>query len=268
MVSPLTHAPDPFASRALTLYRAYWQASLADPARRAEAEARLLTALAALLDRPSLAAMDEAETLLEARLAQGGFHALEGKTGQLRELMLWTKQTESTERVALPEETNATRVVYLDDFVSQGWSNYFTCERSGTGGWTKPDGLFVIVPSYDSLTDENFRVNFLAHESQHYADHRRFPDLKPWELEYRAKLVEVAYAVQTRGRVLSGFANNQGDDPADAHSYANKRVLAALRSRLGLAPDADLSTAPPAALQAAAIAELKADSARRAAPRA
>jgi len=207
--------------------------------------------------------MDEAETRLSARLAQLGLHAQLGTTGRLRDLMLWSRQTERTETVSLPEGPQTTRVTYLDGFLSQGWSNHLSCERVGTGGWATTAGLYVIVPGYESLDAEPFRVNFLAHESQHYADQHRYPKLQGWELEYRAKLVELAYADETREPTLSAFGANQGDDPADAHSYANRRVLAALRERLLLAQGDPLTALPRERLQHAAVAALKADSARR-----
>jgi len=263
ILSPRTRQPDSVAQAAVTLYRIYWQTSVMHPGQRAAAEHSLIAALGKRLGRPKLATMDEVEPLLSARLEGAGFHVLQGRTGLLDELMIWSKQDERSETVALPEGANQTRVFYLDDFASIGWSHYLSCDRTGTGGWTKPEGLYVIVPAYASLTDENFRVNFLGHESQHFSDNRRFPGMASWELEYRAKLVEVAYAVQTSAHVLAGFAINQGDNQADPHSYANKRVLAALRVRLGLAPDADIGSVPLAALQQAAIAELRADSARR-----
>ena len=55
-----------------------------------------------------------------------------------------------------------------------------------------------------------------------------------WELEYRAKLVELSKAQLTRARVLRKLSEDQGDDPASPHAYANKRVLAALARRLRL----------------------------------
>lgn len=263
IMSPKTHQPDSVAQATVTLYRIYWQAGVMHPEQREAAEHQLIASLGKLLGRPSLATMDEIEPVLATRLESNGFHVLQGRTGLLDELMIWAKQDERSETVALPEGANETRVFYLDDFASMGWSRYLSCDRTGTAGWTKPEGLFVVVPAYASLTDENFRVNFLGHESQHFSDNRRFPGMASWELEYRAKLVEVAYAVQTSGHVLSGFAINQGDNQADAHSYANKRVLAALRVRLGLAADADLGSVPLPDLQQAAVAELRADSGRR-----
>jgi hypothetical protein len=254
---------DEFTTQALALYRAYWHESLRGPDSRADAEKKLLAGLGTLLGGAPPGNMDEVEPLLAARLQKSGFHSQEGKTGVLRDLMIWAKQEERSERVTLPETTTFTKVFYLDAFVSRGWSSYFACDRVGTGGWTTNEGLYVIVPSYASLTDEKFRVNFLDHESQHFVDKRRFPGLAAWELEYRAKLVELAYAEDTKDRVIQSFIGNQGDDPQDPHSYADKRLLVALRARLGLTTDAELLSVPIKTLHRAAVAELRADSARR-----
>ena len=99
-------------------------------------------------------------------------------------------------------------------------------------------------------------MTFLGHETQHFADMARFPDLEPWQMEYRAKLVELAQAEETRERVLSKFREDQGDDPASPHSYANRRVLRSLEERLGVSA-ADLSTIELSRLHSAAIDELR-----------
>lgn len=263
LIAPKGGQPDRFVTALLDIYRIYWTESLARPNAEPTAAAKLLQSISTLLAGTPFKSMDDAERSIALRLEASGFHSQEGQTGRLRDLMIWRSQTTRIETVRLPEGTNATQVNYLDDFVSRGWSTYFTCDRTGTGGWTKPDGLYVIVPAYKSLTDETFRVNFLAHESQHYADHRQFPHLADWELEYRAKLVELATTETTRDKTLGGFSSNQGDDPQDPHSFANKRVLAALRSRLRLPGQADLSAVPGERLRKAAIAELKADTNRR-----
>ena len=244
------------------LYRTYWRSSALDEAARpAAAERALVAGLARLLGRSALKDVDEAEPLIAARLKAAGLFSQEGQTGVFHDLMIWSRSTQRVENVPLPEGGNATQVNYLDGFISRGWSSYFTCDRTGTGGWTTTDGLFVIVPSYDSLTDETFRVNFLAHESQHYADKKRFGELPAWRLEYRAKLVELAYADTTRDRVLASFSSNQGDDAADPHSYANKRVLEALERRLAASSVAELHRVPIESLHEAAVwDELRADS--------
>ena len=84
--------------------------------------------------------------------------------------------------------------------------------------------------------------------------------MENWELEYRAKLVELSQATEVLSRKrLAGFIGSQGNDPAAPHPYANARVVAVLRERLGTDPD----KVPVAQLQAAARAELLADTRRR-----
>jgi hypothetical protein len=258
---------DPFARQALDLYRAYWRASLLRPEARPAAEATLLRELRRLLQREDAADLDALEPELKGRLEESGYHALLGVTLPLRELMLWTKQQKRAVRVELPEGVHTTEVVYLDDFVSLGWSYYATCGRRGTGGWATDKALYAVVPRYKDLDGEEFRVSFLGHETQHFADYGRFPGLPQWELEYRAKLTELAYANTTRASVLRKFTEDQGDDPQSPHAYADKRVLDALRRRLALPANASLEAVPGPRLRAAAADELRADSQRKAAAR-
>jgi hypothetical protein len=261
---PPTRTPsDPFARRVLRAYQDYWRAALLRRDDRATAEAALLASLQRLLGRDDLADMDALEPELASRLRQSGLYSLQGMTGPLRELMLWSKQEALEVRVQLPEEAHTTTVMLLDDFSSLGWSDFATCHRRGTGGWATSDALFAVRPRYASLDGEVFRVTFLGHETQHFADYSRFPGLAQWELEYRAKLTELALTNETRASVLGKFTEDQGDDPQSPHAYANKRVLAALRQRLALPVDAPLDALDVSTLQSAAAAELRADSERR-----
>jgi hypothetical protein len=224
----------------------------------------LLAEVRRLLDRNDVADLDAIEPLLAARLRQSGYYSLQGMTGPLRELMLWSAQETREMRVELPEETHTTKVVVLDDFSSLGWSDFATCGRRGTGGWATADALFAVRPRYANIDGEEFRVTFLGHETQHFADYARFPDLVQWQLEYRAKLTELALASESRARVLRKLTEDQGDNPESAHAYANKRVLAALRKRLGLPSGTPLDVVDVKTLQASAVEELRADSRRRA----
>lgn len=260
---PPPNIADPFTREVLDTYRSYWRLAAAYPDWRNAAEESLRSTLQSLLNHPDAAEMAVLEPLLVERLKQAGYHALLGKTGTLRELMLWSRQDERTYRVALPEGAVSTKVFLLNGFESMGWGNYLTCERSGTGGWAKPDGLYAVVPAYRSLEDETFQVNFLAHESQHFSDYQRFPELESWELEYRAKLVELALARDTLTATIEKFSSSQSTDKTDAHSYANASVLRSIREQLGLAPDADLTAAPPDQIRNAAITRLKGDTLAR-----
>ena len=253
--------------RALAIYQHYWVAAMAHPESRAAEEGRLADALRNLLGAPATADMDALEPLLQAVLLKEGVHSLQGQTGFLRELMIWSKQDERQMPVALPEGKFVVKVELLDGFKSFGWGSYATCGRASTGGWTTDDALFAVVPRYTSLADEEFSVSFLGHESQHFADKAHFKDLQAWELEYRAKLTELAQANETRGKVLGKFMQDQGDDTGSPHSYANRRVLNDMVARLHLKGVDDLMTAPGAEVQSAAIALLRDDTQRRAGQR-
>ncbi len=251
---------NPFLAQVLEAYRAYWRDAAMEPDRRAAHEEVLAASLTQLLALSDGADPFEA---LPARIEQEGGDAITGRTGYLRDLILWQRDDLREELVMLPEGLQAAQVHYLDDFLSRGWSNYLSCNRSGTGGWTTKDGLFVIVPAYETLSDENFRISYLVHEGQHFWDNAHYPRLASWELEYRAKLAEFVYTVDNRARLLAQFGSNLGDDPAEAHSYANALVLAELRRRLGLARDASLDAVSIPDLQEAAKRALWADSAKR-----
>jgi hypothetical protein len=253
-----------FVREAVQAFRTYWHRSLLDPPTRASHEdelARVIAkALGVAVDRSPT--MDELEALAIARLRESGHYALMGRTGALRELMVWRKQEARSYRVKLPEGEHDTCVEILDDFVTLGWGDYATCGRRGAGGWATADTLFAVRPRYASLDSEEFRVTFLGHETQHFADLVRFAPMEPWELEYRAKLVELAQASSTRGRIVAKFTEDQSDDPGSPHSYANKRVMAALRASLG-SEASDLNAVPLDVLHNAAVELLAEDSSRR-----
>ena len=256
---------DAFVSEVLRLYRSYWWHALKEPARREAFGDELLASLKRLIGPAAAAAsdFDALEPIVDAELRQRGFHPQTGRTPPLRELMLWRKQDSRRYHVQLPEGPYDVQVELLDDFVSRGWSAYGRCERGSAGGWATDEKLFAVVPAYDKdggLGSEAFRVVFLGHETQHFADQNRHPDMPPWELEYRAKLVELVQAREVSAKRLRGFLTAQGDDEDSPHTYANKRLVAALTRRLD---GRNLDQVPVEELQAAARAELLADSARR-----
>lgn len=251
------------SDRTVELYRDYWRAAMLRPDQRAVEEKRLEASLQRLLGSSTGLGMDSLEPVLAEALKKEGFHSLQGRTGLLRELMIWSRQDMEDKQVELPEGRQEVRVVLLNDFKSLGWGYYAACGRRGAGGWATKEALFAIVPRYESLESEEFRVSFLGHEAQHFADLSQLQGLKSWELEYRAKLTELAQAEATRAKVLRKFIEDQGDDPASPHSFANRRVLAALVQRLQLGQEGDLLTVELPRLQRAARELLLEDSARR-----
>ncbi len=249
--------------RALRLYRSYWRSSLLRPETKAAQEEQLMEDLRALLGLPADASWGGIEEELRQRVTAEGHHVLMGRTPPLLEFMVWGSETSDVRQVPLPEGQHSIRVKILDNFASLGWSAYATCDRSFTGGWVKPDAIYAVRPGWEDLTAENFQISFLAHETQHFADKERFGELESWELEYRAKLAELALADATLPRILSAFNSNQGGDPSVPHSYANRIVLSWLVSELEVAGPAALADVPPDTIRQAAKALLRRDSASR-----
>ncbi|HMK31267.1 MAG TPA: hypothetical protein VK473_16405 [Terriglobales bacterium] len=232
---------DPWIDSLATDYLTYWRQSLTKPGEREQAERELRSRVSTLL-APSFskdADFDAAEDAIQGEARKRGFYVLLGRTPPLRELMLWKKTTVEQRQVNLPEGLQSVRVSYLDDFLLRGWSYYATCNSRSAGGWATEEGLFAVVPAYDSLDDETFSVNFLAHESQHFADKKNFPNLESWELEYRAKLVELALADRSQAATLELICENRTESKDSPHGYADFRVVDDLTARLRIKP-ADL----------------------------
>lgn len=260
---------DPWVGDLANTYMNYWRQALNLPGDRDRLETDLRNQIGKLLGHavPTDDVLDTAEEEIQATALKRGFHVLLGRTPPLRELMLWKKLTVEQRQVSLPEGPQRVTINYLDDFVLRGWAHYATCGRRSAGGWTTDDALFAVVPAYKSLTDENFSINFVAHESQHFADKHTFPGLESWELEYRAKLVELALADSTQGSTLQLICESRGNSKDSPHSYANARVVDDISKRLKVSAGdfCDKRVATGEALRAAAKETLLDDSRRRAA---
>lgn len=248
--------------RAISAYRSYWWSALKRPETQALAEGELQIRLRKLLRLPGNADVDAIEEALRTRIATEGFHALVGRTPPLLELMVWKSETEEIRDVPLPEGRHRVSVKFLDQFSSLGWAAFATCDHGFTGGWVQPDAIYAVGPGWKDLAGENFIISFVAHETQHFADKKRLGDLEPWELEYRAKLTELALANTTLPKLLGAFQSNQSSDRDLPHSYANALVLARLKDKLGRS-SSDLSSTAGNAINATAHALLVEDTARR-----
>ncbi len=174
----------------------------------------------------------------------------------LHELMLWREQTHSVRTVALPGGDIEVKVTALDGFASLGWAAWATCDRSHTGGWATADGIMVVAPAWD-LRSEAYTISLLAHEAQHFSDYRRYPKLAQTDLEYRAKLVEIALAETTQRELLGTFASRAQRNRDLPHPFANHWLVERLRTRLG---GADWIARSRDEIARAALAELQAHS--------
>ncbi|TFW20550.1 hypothetical protein E4L96_10310 [Massilia arenosa] len=224
-------------------------------AAKARAEAALLAQLNALLPGTgwNRASLDAATNQVKVYLDGQGVHTLTGITHPFYELMLWTQEERKDYTVQLPEHTVQVPVVLMGGFLSRGWLSYASCERTGAGGWTANGVLYALADNYD-LEGEKFKVTFLGHEGQHFADNRDFPKLEESELEYRAKLTELALASDPAA-LLDKFRTSAQRGRRVPHAHAEYFVGENMRTQL-----AGVAAPDRARLQAAARALLAASS--------
>jgi hypothetical protein len=234
--APLALGNDPWIAALGEAYATYWRSVLIKAATIEAAEDVLAAPVGPLIGRrmTTSAELEDAEPEILAAVRAHGLYALLGRTAPLRELMLWKKQTVLEREVDLPGGRESVRVFLLDDFVLRGWGHYATCGRRSAGGWATDEALFAVAPAYKNLDDEVFSVRFLGHEAQHFADKRRFPGLESWELEYRAKLVELSLGTYSQSTTLKLFCENRAVSNTAPHGYANAKVIREVTEGLGI----------------------------------
>ena len=206
----------------LRLYQVYFRdvfyCGLPEP----EAAGKLLAGLRTFLNMP-----DADEQLLTERLQAvfeaNGYHALLGRTQGYYGPYVWRETVPTVYRVELPDGTAEYTVNILKGFVFRSWMDYLTFGRYGTGGWASPDGTINCVEQAYDFESERFLVSLLKHEAQHAVDMKRFPEITPAELEYRAKLVELHYSgnLGLLQKLLSEADENR---TGDSHAAASSRI--------------------------------------------
>ena len=206
----------------LRLYQIYFRDTFYCGLPEAEAAEKLLAQLKILLDMP-----DATEALLAEQLQSvfeaNGYHALLGRTQGYYGPYVWRETVPTVYRVELPDGTAEYTVNILKGFVFRSWMDYLTFGRYGTGGWASPDGTINCVEQAYDFESERFLVSLLKHEAQHAVDMKRFPEITPAELEYRAKLVELHYSGNLG--LLQKFLSEADENRiGDSHAAASSRI--------------------------------------------
>ena len=206
----------------LRLYQMYFRDTFCCGLPEAEAADKLRKQMKALLDMP-----DADEALLTERLRSvfkaNGFHALFGKTQGYYGPYIWRNTVPTAYRVELPGGTAEYTVNILKGFVFRSWMDYLTFGRYGTGGWASPDGTINCIEQAYDFESERFLISLLKHEAQHTVDMKKFPEITPAELEYRAKLVELHYSGDLG--LLQKFLSEADESKAnDSHAVASARL--------------------------------------------
>jgi len=160
-----------------------------------------------------------------------GYFVTFGVTAPYPCLYLWSKQTVRKERIELPEGMVEIDVCEMDETVTKGWLDYLSMNKVGAGGWVTKKGSNYFKDKYDIDSDE-FKISLLKHEGQHFFDLKKHPKMKGTDLEYRAKLTELVYHkdMETFFSFIERMAD--GDDRAEPHAYANRKIVQALSERI------------------------------------
>jgi hypothetical protein len=165
--------------------------------------------------------------------------------------MAWRSERCEKCSVELIDSSHEIDLVYLDDFLSLGWFGYATLDHIHTGGWAKDNAIFCVVPAWN-MESETFRISFLCHEVQHISDYQLKPELQGPELEYRAKLVELAFAEQTSADLIRQFVSDANEGRDVPHKHAAFHVVQNLKRYFGLQDTGYLLNFPVESIQVAA----------------
>ena len=238
----------------LKSYAAYYIAVLTKTASPEDAETSLTSALIKQLgvaDNLDLDELDvELERLFKTKL---GWHYLGGVTAPFRGPYIYETRSLQEYNVELPQGNFLLKVWQMSDFHSLSWLDFATFGKIGTGGWAKEEGLYCVLDKYD-LDSDQFKINYLKHESQHYFDYKQFPFIAKnghqGILEYRAKLVELIYSKNPS--LAMTFASQQDKNSSNPHGYAAFRLTTDLLEQIGLESPQALAGIDVKAIQEAA----------------
>jgi hypothetical protein len=233
---------DALADRVISAYRIYWGQALTGEISEEQAGISLRDSLNRILAGQAEASApltaDELYPELGRALNGRGFHVLHADAPPLKDLILWKSEEVRRYSVRLTDSTEDVVVVFLSDIFSMGWKDYATFGLAFTTGWVEDGRLYCVDWAYDRQS-EKFEISYLKHESRHLADFRNFPDLSSADLEYRAKLTELAFSSKTTTQLLNDFTRKSARNPAAPHAYANDRVTRDIYRKIHDAPMPD-----------------------------
>jgi hypothetical protein len=153
----------------------------------------------------------------------------------IQDLLIWYKQSSSKYSIDLPENNIDVNVIFIENYVLKGSSDYATFGHSQIGGWAsnKDSSLFCNKGVY-KLKSEKFQYSYLKHESIHFLDIKDYPNLESADLEYRAKLIELIYCTEkTIYKRLDEFIIRSSNENRDnSHPYANYHLICQLSKKL------------------------------------
>lgn len=172
--------------------------------------------------------LDTTEQKMGDLVHDQGYEFLGGTTSGFYGPYIWKTTEKTIFKVEIPSENINLPVFFMKDFISNSWLSFLSFDKTGTGGWAKEEGLYCRYSAYkDSFEKPSFKISFLKHEAQHYADFLHFQNqLSSTQLEYRAKLCELIYYPNMK--LLKNFFKNAKNDERFSHSQAEYWLISDL----------------------------------------
>ncbi|MGE0567697.1 MAG: hypothetical protein AB7O73_07085 [Bacteroidia bacterium] len=223
----------------IKIYQQYWKSILlqnknveaADSALKEKLTAYLYSTVSKNKNIPQDTIANNFTEYTKQLLNARGFGVANGKTAGYYDLLVWAKESTVNFDVVLLKTKIKVKVVFMDSIITMGWEEYATFGTYFPGGWATSDALFCVRSTYD-LESENFKISYLKHEGQHFADYKLYPELSGADLEYRAKLIELSYAQSSIYNLISFFLGNSSRDRNNSHAFANNCVMRDLSKKI------------------------------------
>lgn len=218
----------------VAIFKTYWRSSLLDP--NQDYDSLLRTDLRSFFGSNLISMNDtlNVDSCIQNLVSNEGYYALYGNIGRLKSILIWKTQTDSTYTFSIHNELISSPVVFLEDFITKGWIEYATINKSA-GGWAEEDALYCVKDSYD-LESDWFTIHYLVHEGRHFLDYKLFPNLSGYDLEYRAKLTELSVAQETLFPLIKSFISYANYDGVNQHPVANYFVIKELSKKIFSSP--------------------------------
>lgn len=199
------------------------------------AEKQLIEKLSSCLSNSVEHTMDAIEEELNYKFKEKGYSFLGGATLPFFGPYIWKHTEKKSYKVEIPSGIQEVNVFYISDFLMISWAYFATFGVKYAGGWAKEEGLYYVVREGDTIDDTSvdFATWFLKHEAQHLYDYEHNPSLRGYQLEYRAKLVELIYYPHSR-KLLEKFYFEAKNDKMIPHSYASHMIMQGYKKKLNL----------------------------------
>lgn len=214
------------------IYRTYWKTQLlkSNPSNRTDSTLYnqlthyLLSNNLTVLSKDSLRKTIKNDHELTKIIDKEGFKSKFMLRNGLQDLLIWNKESRKSYVVTLPKDTVNTTVVFIEDYVLNGYDSYATFGSSQVGGWAKKESatLYCNEHAYN-LNSEKFKISYLKHESLHFTDLNNYPNLSATDLEYRSKAIELMYCTEETiyDRVAQFLNGASAENRKHAHPFAN-----------------------------------------------